>query len=179
MQTKKLDTPRFESIPQLTRSGNYAVHVPWRYLDGWCSDFPKDLDPEFQRVHVWNRNQQSRYVEFVLRGGKSSKDLYWNCRGWMKHAMGEHPLILVDGKQRLRAVNLFLNNKIKAFGYYLRQFEDKLPMDADFIMHVNDLETYEEVLEWYIDLNSGGVAHTSAEINKVKGILDCVRKRNQ
>lgn len=96
----------------------------------------------------------------------------------MKRAMGDYPLVIVDGKQRLHAVKRFLNNEIRVFGYRFRDFIDKLPLEAAFIMHVNDLETYEEVMQWYLDLNSGGVAHTSAEIKKVEDMLARERDRN-
>ncbi len=36
---------------------------------------------------------------------------------------------------------------------------------------VNDLLTREEVLQWYIDLNTGGTDHTDEEINRVKEML--------
>ena len=81
------------------------------------------------------------------------------------------PFYLVDGKQRLQAVRLFLNNKIKAFGYYYNEYEDELHLiGPDFLINVNDLATREEVLQWYLDLNSGGVVHTEEELNKVKKI---------
>jgi hypothetical protein len=37
---------------------------------------------------------------------------------------------------------------------------------------VNDLKTREEVLQWYLDLNSGGVVHTEEELNRVREMLE-------
>jgi hypothetical protein len=36
---------------------------------------------------------------------------------------------------------------------------------------VNDLKTKAEVLQWYLDINSGGVVHTETELEKVKRLL--------
>lgn len=173
-----LTEPMFKNIPQLTNSGTYQVHVPWTYLNSWNSDLVKDVDPEFQRAHVWSERQQIAYVEFVLRGGHSSKDLYWNCIGWMGSRMGDYPLVLVDGKQRHHAVQRFMHNEIRVFGYYFNQFTDRLPLDAAFIMHVNNLPSYAHVLQWYIELNAGGVAHTDEEIEKVRNLLTHEREKN-
>lgn len=169
---------KFKDIPQMTRFPAYRVNISWRFLPEWLEGLKKDsrpdldLDPDFQRAHVWAESQQRRYVEFVLRGGQSSKDLYFNCPGWQGDYRG--PFVLVDGKQRLTAVTKFLNDELAVFdGHKISDFEDKLSyIGPDFIVHVNNLETRAEVLQWYLDLNDGGVAHTSEEIEKVKALLE-------
>lgn len=166
----------FKGIPSYTKSANYTVHTSWAYLESamkdWSAYYSLDLDPEFQRAHVWTEEQQTRYVEFVLRGGQSSRDIYFNCAGWNGNAKKGDPMYLVDGKQRLQAVRRFMNNEIKAFGSFYSEFTDGLDMlKCYFIVHVNDLKTYKEVLQWYIDLNAGGVAHTKEEIEKVRRML--------
>jgi hypothetical protein len=133
--------PKFSSIPQFTRSASYHVNYSWRYLENWLAD-QKDievnkgmatlnLDPDFQRGHVWTEEQQRRYVEFVLRGGRSARTLLFNCKGWQGSYEG--PFVLVDGKQRLTAVLKFLHNELPIFdGHYYKDFEDKLPREAQF-----------------------------------------------
>jgi hypothetical protein len=117
------------------------------------------------------KKQQERYVEFVLRGGTSSRDIYWNCAGWMGSYKG--PMYLVDGKQRLQAARLFMNNKLKVFGHTLSEFEGVSPlMCCDFIFHVNNLETKSEVIQWYLDLNFGGTPHTDSERKRVLVLLE-------
>jgi hypothetical protein len=169
---------KFEDIPQFTCDGNYVVNVSWRYLEEQLNHYKKEfnlqLDPDFQRPHVWTLKKQERYIEFILRGGKSSRDIYFNQPYWMRWKRDDdlkNPLVLVDGKQRLNAAKLFLNNKIKAFGCYYKEFEDSLHPTVDFIFHVNSLPTRKEVLQWYLDLNSGGVVHTEEELNHVRKLL--------
>ena len=43
------------------------------------------LTPNFQRGYVWTEYQQIKYVEFILRGGKSGRDFYFN---WNKKNNG-------------------------------------------------------------------------------------------
>lgn len=171
---------KFREIAQLTQPGSYRIHVPWDYLDKWIKDHEKhdlELSPDFQRAHVWSEEQQQRYVEFILRGGRSARDIYFNCPGWMGDFRG--PLQLVDGKQRLQAVCKFLANEMKVFadesneedGYLFREFTDRLPLDAAFEITVNNLSERHEVLLWYLEMNSGGVVHTKHELDKVRKLL--------
>ena len=78
---------------------------------------------------------------------------------------------IVDGKQRLQAVRLFLRDELAVFGYTSSQYKDKLPIGCTLIFAVNELTTRREVLQWYLDLNDGGIAHTSEEIEKVRNLL--------
>lgn len=130
------------------------------------------MDPDFQRGHVWTEVQQIRYVEFVLRGGESSREIHFNHPGWMNSYEGA--MVLVDGKQRLESVRKFMRNELPIFdGHTLSDFDEKPSiLRADFIIHVNDLPTRAEVLQWYLDLNDGGVVHSSEEIQKVRKLLE-------
>lgn len=130
--------------------------------------------PVFQLGHVWNEIQQISYVEFVLRGGKSSRIVYFNCPSWNCEVKdgGYNDFVCVDGLQRITAVLRFMNNEIPAFGIFCKDYEDKLPVDVNLVLNVNDLKTQREVLQWYIDLNSGGTPHSSEEIQRVKQLME-------
>lgn len=179
--------PKYSDIPQFTQNGNYEVSVSWQYLTDWIAsqreDFDKgslsgtfQMDPDFQRGHVWTEQQQIRYVEFVLKGGNSSRVIYWNHPGWMGNWKGD--MVLVDGKQRLSAVLRFLHNELPAFGHLRTEYTDHLRIThTEFRMNVNNLKTRAEVLQWYLDLNAGGVVHTDAELNKVRMFLDIEKQK--
>ena len=111
-------------------------------------------------------------MEYILRGGKSSRDIIFNCRGWQADYSG--PMVLVDGKQRLEAARRFLRNEISIFGgHRYADFEDSIRMpNPSFTFHVNDLHTRAEVLQYYLDINTGGTVHTSDEITRVQQLLD-------
>lgn len=171
---------KFKDIPQFTRPAHYRVDVSWNYLDSNIERYNEFnnlvMDPEFQRLHVWTERQQIRYIEFILRGGQSGRDIMWNCAGWMNDFRG--PMYLVDGKQRIHAVQRFMTGKIPAFGTLYHEYEDNFPLtDTGFVFHVNNLNTYKEVVQWYIDLNAGGTPHTEEEIEKAKSILERIKEK--
>jgi len=165
---------KLRDIPQFTRA-KYEIDVPWSYLqhtlDRYGEDGLLNLDPDFQRAHVWTVDQQIKFVEFSLRGGASARNIYFNCCDWMNGFKGI--VELVDGKQRIAAVLAFINNEIPVFGLLLKDYEEgKLyPFEPSFRFHINDLKTRKEVLQWYLDFNDGGVVHTNDELDKVRKLL--------
>lgn len=162
----------------LIADGNYKVNTFLDNLEDTIRRFVKEynlnLDPDFQRAHVWDLEKRVKYVEFLLKGGKSNP-IYFNCVNWRSFKpLGE--FVIVDGKQRLTAILMFLNDEFSVFkemdsdgiGYYASEF-DMIPNDVEFI--INDLPSRELVLKWYLQMNEGNVAHTEEELNKVRQML--------
>lgn len=169
---------KFRDIPKLTDSGSYSVHIPWGDLL-WRLEKDKEelgleIDPYFQRPHVWDEKRQIAYIEYCLQGGKSGLDVYFNCKGWMGDFDG--PYQLVDGKQRLHDVTRFMQNEVPAFGTFYKDFEDRLlNTGCYFNFHINDLDTQQKVLTWYIEMNQGHVAHTKDELNRIRKLLEALK----
>lgn len=174
---------RFGDIPQFTRNASWGCDISWQYLvSDWLPQQLKDgldIDPDFQRGHVWSEEQQRRYVEFVLQGGRTGREIQTNHPGWHSGSM-TGPYVLVDGKQRIEAVCRFMKDEIAVFhdlhlkgvGYKRGDFTDYMRHFASFRWSVNDLATRAEVLQWYLDLNAGGVVHTDMEISRVRALLE-------
>lgn len=175
---------KFTEIPKLMKDGPYKVDMPLGYFIKWLKEEQENgliLNPDFQRGHVWTEAQQVAYVEFILRGGKSAKTVYFNCPNYRTGARPEN-FVCVDGLQRITAIQRFMNNEITAFGVYYKDYEDKLPLDIDITININELEKREDVLRWYIEMNEGGTPHTRDEIDRVKSLLEkeCyVKKHNR
>lgn len=177
---------KFSEIPQLIESGNYEVNVGLKYLETiigeYIDDYGLELNPDFQRGHVWTERQQIAYVEFFLKGGKTSNIIYFSCPyfggigSYEDYLNGkyDYPMVCVDGLQRLTALRKFLNNEIKVFGYYLNEFEDKdiILRRSSLRFNVNNLKTKKEVLQWYLEMNTGGTPHSQEEITRVKEMYD-------
>lgn len=174
---------KFQDIPQLPKA-YYSVTIPWtsieanidRYAETWTDEKTGkikgglNLDPDYQRTHVWTREQQIAYVEYMLQGGEVGRTLTFNAIGWM--STYEQPMELVDGKQRLEAVRAFLRDEFKIFGHLYSEFEGKLSFtDHSFTFAVCSLSTREEVLNLYLNINAGGTPHTKEELNKVRKML--------
>lgn len=176
---------KYSDIPQFTRSGTYQVNIPLEYvkreIDSFINEDDLQLNPDFQRGHVWTKKQQIAFIEFLLRGGKSSKVIYFNCPNWLgNRSRGQYnDFVVVDGLQRLTAVLAFINDEIPAFGIYHKDYEGRVPLGIDLIFNVNNLETKAEVLQWYIEINSGGTPHTNKEIERVKTLLEEEKKNNE
>jgi uncharacterized protein with ParB-like and HNH nuclease domain len=167
---------KFRDIKQMSKA-KYHVDAPWDFFESHYLN-PKDgalkkldLDPDYQRGYCWTDEQKSRYIEWILKGGTSGKEIYLNHPGWMRDFKGKFEI--VDGKQRISAMLDFLHNKIKVFGEYFNEFEDDLPLsNASFSVNIADLKSRKEILQWYLDMNSCGVAHTNDEIEKVKKLIE-------
>lgn len=172
---------RFRDIPQFTQCAGYMVNVGLDYLADhvfhYVKEYGLDLSPDFQRGYVWTPEQKTRFVEYLLRGGRSGLDIYTNCPMWQHGHLGPQYddawFVLVDGKQRLEATLGFLNNEVPVFGgHFFREFTDKPRItQCNFRWHVNTLQTREECLQWYLDLNTGGTVHSEEELEKVRRLI--------
>lgn len=168
---------RFMDIPKFTDPGSYEVAFALPHLVRWVEEQQVEsalqLNPDFQRGHVWTEEQQVAYIEFLLRDGKSGRDLYFNCPSW-KYPVevgGYNDFVCVDGLQRITAITRFVHNEIKAFGHYFWEYEDpRYLLGCTLRVHVNDLRTRRGVLRWYIEMNSGGTVHTPEELARVESL---------
>lgn len=165
---------KFRDIKKFPHAA-YRVDVGWNYLEEYVCDsinnYGLELDPDFQRVHVWDDAQRTKYVEYILQGGTSGRELYFNCPQWSR-GIRRGPYVIVDGKQRLQAVRLFLDNKVSAFGHLFCEYDDHIDMViARFSWNIAELETRAEVLQWYLNFNAGGAVHTEYELARVRELL--------
>jgi uncharacterized protein with ParB-like and HNH nuclease domain len=163
---------KFHEIKQFPQI-YYHVDIPIDYLKDWISKHTKDLEldlnPDFQRGYVWNKEQKILYIEYLLKNPTSGLELYFNHPGWMNSFEGD--FVLVDGKQRINAILEFLNSLIPAYGCLYKEYEDSLRLIC-LSINIATLKTRKEVLQWYLDFNTGGTYHTQEEIQKVKELIE-------
>lgn len=169
--------PLFNDIPQFPRA-HYEVDVPWRYIERHLANWDEkndgtrgalELSPDYQRAHVWTREQQTAYVEYQLRGGEVGRNVIFNSPDWMR--TWERPTELVDGKQRLEAVRAFLRDEFPVFGHLYSEYTDTITNMLTFKFRVCSLETRKEVLQLYLNINAGGTPHTAGELDRVRALL--------
>lgn len=104
--------------------------------------------------------------------------IYFNCPSWHYPVKdgAYNDYVCVDGLQRLTAICRFVNNEIKVFGSYFKEYEDpKILISHTIKININDLQTEKEVLQWYIDMNSCGTQHSSEEIERVKRMMEEIK----
>lgn len=164
----------YKDIPKFTKTPGYRVNAGLEYFKEWIdrqtSELGLNLSPDFQRGYVWTHTQKVKYIEFILQGGLTARDFYFNHPGWMNSWKGE--FVCVDGLQRIMSILDFVANNFPVFGNYYFD-EIKLPaMDPTITININDLKTRKEVLKWYLEFNSGGTVHTEAELDKVRKMIE-------
>lgn len=170
---------KFRDIPQFISDGSYRVDMPMEYLVDWIRQSVEEdglqLCPDFQRGHVWTEEQQIKFLEFIFQGGKSGRILYFNDPCWhrVRTKEGYNDFVCVDGLQRITAIQRFLNDEIRVFGFLYSDFEGKTDlMRHGMVVNINDLKTKREVLQWYIQMNAGGTPHSPEEIQRVQKLMD-------
>ena len=171
----------FKDIQQFTRSGDWECTYR---LDGFVNQIREfvdqglELNPDFQRGHVWTEQQQIAFVEYVLRGGKSGLVVYLNDPNWTSTSTkpSDTGFTCVDGLQRITAVTKFVDDEIPAFGYLCSEFTGKMHVCTQTMrINVNNLPTRADVLRWYLEMNSGGTPHTESELERVRGLLELAK----
>lgn len=173
---------KFSDIPQLTPDGGYEINMPLDMLEKRIVDWESDphymlqISPDFQRGHIWTEAQQTAYVEYFLRGGRTGMVIYFNKPDWRTSPQTDYnDFVCVDGLQRLTALRRFLKGEIPAFGQYYDDFGQSIHMarHSDSLrLNINSLQTREQVLTWYLQMNAGGTPHTAEEIARVRQLLE-------
>ena len=128
-----------------------------------------NLDPDFQRAHVWTPAQQTAYIEYMLQGGEVGRNITFNHTGWGGSYRGTFEI--VDGKQRIEAVRAFMRDEVTAFGRKFSEFEGRLNHTHNFRFRVTELQTRAEILRLYLNINAGGTPHTDEELDRVRALL--------
>ena len=174
----------YQKIPSFTGDGSYAVDMTPEFLLSWIAEMEAemglDLCPDFQRGHVWTEEQQGAYVEHILRNGKTGRDIYFNCPYWsdFRPKKGRYnDFVCVDGLQRITAWKAFYGDRLRVFGSLRSEFTDRYPFMNTMRVHVNDLKTKREVLQWYLEMNAGGTPHTKEELERVKALWEAEGKK--
>lgn len=167
---------KFKDIKKFKQDGqwecDYSIDSLVGEIERFEDEHELELNPDFQRGHVWTEEQQINFIEFILKGGKTGRVVYLNHPGWMSDwRTGEAGFVCVDGLQRITAFRRFINNEIPIFGHFYSEFEDK-PRNITIRLNINNLQTREEVLTWYLEMNEGGTPHSKAELDKVRKLLE-------
>jgi hypothetical protein len=172
------------------RGSAYAIEIHVNGLERALADYDKDMraqggtfevNPDFQRGHVWSQEKQVAYVESLMRG-TAPVNILFNCAGWLsslsrnavKGDLGLNDMVCVDGLQRLTAVRAFLADDFTIFGGHTAESLKGGPFDVrrkHLRFTIYDFKTRVDLLQFYIDLNSGGVVHTEAELARVRSLL--------
>jgi hypothetical protein len=169
----------FQSIPMIPRA-HYHVNAFWDTLEGFLeremAAHGLDIDPEYQRGHVWTEEQRRKYVEYRLQGGETARRLTCVSIGWEDHPPLHYSLM--DGKQRLESVRMFMRDELRVFGLIRSEFTGHMRTTVlDFEWHVVEVANMADVYRLYVTFNGGGVLHSPAELDRVRGMTAALEER--
>lgn len=178
------NTERLSAIIRPIAQRLYSTDVEWRNLDHRLAKYGEDwggmdLNPDFQRGHVWTKCQQQRFIEAALRGTLSTSafNIQFNCPNWENdHYEGDLPrgFQCIDGLQRITAVSKFVRGEILPFGLHIRDLDIsrfQIKTHYNFHFQVFAYEKRSEVIQHYLDFNDGGTQHPLDEIERVRNLL--------
>lgn len=145
-------------------------------------DDPWDLNPDYQRDHVWTEEQRRKFVGYFLVVQRMPLVfLNYGRRGLIERAE------VIDGKQRLTSIEMFLEGRISAQlpddpenvrPLWWRDFDEVDRRCAPMVKCARVyLPTREDVLQFYLNLNGGGTVHAPEELAKVRALLDVERAK--
>ena len=138
-----------------------------------------ELEPDFQRGHVWSDDQRKGYVEALLRA-TAPINILFNCPGWSRSDGGEgdiprYTLQCIDGLQRLTAVRKFIAGELTVFNGLKAADLKGSPFDIRkyyLKFSVYEFNSKAQLLQFYLDLNGGGTIHPQSELDRVRRLLD-------
>lgn len=134
------------------------------------------LSPDFQRGNkVWSKKQKKEYIENVVRG-LAPVEFRFNSDNWLnKHQEKKETILCIDGLQRITAILDFMAGKISIFNdiSYEDLIKYKYPVGSLVVnIKMYSIEKREDLLQYYLMLNTGGTRHSNKEIQRVKELLD-------
>ena len=84
-----MDFKDIKPIVQCPYAVDIQIQDVKRTIERDILELKLNLEPDFQRDYVWTEEQQSRYIEFLLKRPDSGRDIYFNHPGWMRSWKGD------------------------------------------------------------------------------------------
>ena len=162
-------------MPERVRLGNFMQSVmlqPMMQRSRWLSDGkpnPHGLRvvmgyylPEWQRGLVWTDAQKIALIESAWRG--LSIGTYTFNRADMGHRFDD---LLIDGQQRMNAIQDYLDDRFKVFGFLWSEVTDvdrrMWEMSVHFNSYITETTDEQYLRDYYNLTNFGGTAHKESE----------------
>lgn len=187
-QLDPLSRELYERIAPLPTAA-YTVDVGVDRIESFLASMDSDaktmgghleLEPDFQRGHVWSDEQRIQYVEAFVRRIADCKIIF-NSPTWssekVRGDIPAHVVQCVDGLQRLTSLRKFMAGEIAVFGGLKAQdllqtaFSPRR-LGARIQVHVYEFHWRSDLLSFYIQHNSGGSCHLPEEIERVRALRD-------
>lgn len=166
---------KYEDIPKIVKFPAYDIDLSGHYIRKWFEDEigeGLEMNPDFQRGFCWSEQQQVKFVEYLLRGGKTHPIRMNNPQYFPNNNTTYSDFVMVDGLQRTTAILRFLRGEIKAFGYTCDKMNKSCFRYFTIRIEIYNIESKKEVVQWYLDLNTGGTIHKEKDLKIARDILE-------
>ncbi|MBP5947876.1 hypothetical protein [Pseudomonas sp. P9(2020)] len=157
----------------------YTDIFAWTEIEGALINLGTDkggleLIPDFQRIHLWTKEQQTQYVECCMRGLVLPRDrlIRFNCPNWRNRPKWTNlpdGLQCLDGLQRYVAITEFVKGNLNPFGLDPEDFvgTDFSPNELTASVEIHCFSTRDQLLRQYLLLNSFSTPHSANELQQV------------
>ena len=167
---------RLRMVQRIFPDCRYHTNFGLADLPRFIKQYNVNMNPDYQRDYVWNIEQKKAFVGSAIQMPFNVPVFWFNNTDMEdKDVQSE----VVDGKQRMNAI----------LGWLDGQFEAICPCGE--IFHVNDIDEIghrgldlsttmsakfvklkrNDILKFYLMLNSGGTVHTKEELDRIRGMI--------
>lgn len=133
--------------------------------------FGTNLDPEYQREYVWELEDKIKLIDSIFNHVDIGKFAFITLHDYSQDYLYE----VLDGKQRVKAILDFYEDR---FEYKGKKFSELSNRDknhfTDYPISIAEVKdpTYEQKLQYFLHLNTGGKVMSEEHINKVRNMLN-------
>lgn len=136
--------------------------------------FGINFDPEYQRDFIWNLEDKVALIDSIFHNVDIGKFtfIHYDADKWLETGFSYE---ILDGKQRLRAILDFYEDRFTYKGKYFSElsYRDQYHFKEYGVVQAEARNlTREQILRYFIMLNTGGRIMAKEQIEKVKGMLE-------
>lgn len=176
------------------KSGNYRIKSIERFVRELEDEAVLNLNPNFQRGQAWTEEQQTKFMESILRGytNHETNIIRLNDSTLAKMNNNFHSessdlpneTICIDGLQRFTTMQKYMRKELKPFGLSFDEIESTYhgvsAQGLCFTVAWYDFQFEADVIEFYESLNWGGTPHSQSERDRIQSIkLEAIKRKEQ
>lgn len=138
--------------------------------------FGINFEPEYQREFVWSLEDKIALIDSIFNNVDIGKFtfIHYESDKWLETGFGYE---ILDGKQRLRAILDFYEDRFKYKGKYFSElsYKDRYHFKSYPIVQSEARNlTQEQILRYFIILNTNGRIMAKEHLDKVRGMLESI-----
>jgi hypothetical protein len=142
--------------------------------DALCNEYRDNTD--YQRGYVWQQSDKDALIDSIFKGREIGKFVF------IRYPYPDNYVEVLDGKQRINALFEFCTSKFPYRGIYWHDLSaaDRRTFETIQVQHVllhGEKYTRAQLLEIFLDVNTGGVPQSEEHLNKVRAMLDAERNK--